>query len=417
MTRRTRTSVLAALALFVALTIVPGASAASYADTSWRVLVLIYDETQFQGVTATMTSTEKTRAADAVMRFAGDVPVLSSGHQTALFTIRYPAGALTNLVATTACGGGYWAAPQSVASEVTAQQNTLHVTFDSVIVIWPDHTATRDFQACGGLSLGQHSDIPVSSVSATNQNILKHEWGHQIVGNYADRGLINDVNLDRAGDYRNCSTNVAYIASEDDSKANAWYNDSSGFMHDIYSGTTEKTGESLCRGVTTTAWNAGPPHARPRKEFLRNQSFEVDANGNGEADIWVHNTHLSRSASNPRTGFYSLRHSTADAADFTLYQTQSGVVAGRTYDYSCWTSIGTTSDTFSIKATVLWRNSAGTIIRTDSVRTLTGSTGGWSAVSKSGMVAPTGSASVRVQYVGVGVDINWYLDDCSLAER
>ena len=413
----------AALAVFLVGAFAPAAQAGFRVDTSWRVLVLIYERTSSNGTEARMTAMEKTRAANAAKRFAlTDVPALSSGRQKPLLTIRYPSRALSDLGYDSGCW--YWPTQQSVARDVEAR-------FDSVIVIWDDTGVTsygqqRDLHRCGGLAANPgtgraHATIPIGSVRDGDENVFKHEWGHSILFYYAAKKLSPDPAVDNHIDYANpqyvhCGSGRAYrldFQRDNDDVENTIYHNTVGFTHDYYSGTTAlKTNAGKCLGITAGAWAAGGPMTRPRREYLVNGSFEIDANGNNEPDTWVHNVRLVRSATVMRTGLYSLRHAATDPPDFRLWQTVTGLTAGRTYNLEGYVSIPATSDRFTFKVHVTWLNSAGAAISSTSSTTWSSATAGWSRVLRS-VVAPSGTAKARVTMVASSLHARLYLDDFS----
>lgn len=250
-------------------------------DTSsypaWEILVLIYTQTEFvytddTGVErhgfAQMDIPERLQAAaTARLFFEYDVPLLTSGMQTPVLTIRYPDRALTQLGEF--CG--HWPDKLSTAED-------LDPAFDSVIVIWDDEGTDLlsnepiDLMQCGGLNLsdgvGQtYSVFPVSS-SWGSRNILKHEWGHAILdyfhaaGSSPEPKVNNHIN-DTDTQYVNCLTGLPYRLEDESANQpipNSIYNNQQGFTHDYYSGQTATPDQpQRCLGITSDAWASPPP--------------------------------------------------------------------------------------------------------------------------------------------------------------
>ncbi len=245
---------------------------------SWRVLVLIYTQTDFaytdaQGqahhVVAQMTVDDVLRARQAAEAFfLKDVPLLDSGAMIPTLTIRYPQRKLSHLASL----GGFWPDPASTAQD-------LDPAFDSVVVIWDSagidliSGQPEDLQYYGGRSLdrglGQtYSTFQVESLGENEHNILKHEWGHSIVFYYSHAGLspapMVDIHINNTDNqYVHCVSGQPYLLIyEDDTQpfTNSTYNDASGFYHDVYSGLTARPDDpDRCLGIPASAWMAGGP--------------------------------------------------------------------------------------------------------------------------------------------------------------
>lgn len=257
---------------------VSSATAALTTNPSWKLLVLIYttadvtytDASGTHRVVATMTSEDVARAQAAAQRFAGtDVPALTSGFMVPTVTIRQPARALN---ATQAWCGGYWPAPTDNAAD-------LDPAFDSVLVVWP-HVGTDQAGAsvnlqggCGGgtwpMGTAQtYTAIPINSVSADQENVFKHEWGHAILYYTEAAGTAPlpavDNHIDATTNmYVNCLTGLPYVL-QDETNSNpipsSIYNNAQGFTHDYYSGLTATADmPSRCLGIPDSAWAQGGP--------------------------------------------------------------------------------------------------------------------------------------------------------------
>jgi VCBS repeat-containing protein len=149
--------------------------------------------------------------------------------------------------------------------------------------------------------------------------------------------------------------------------------------------------------------------------LIANGRVELDANGDGRPDSWTSNNRFTRSTAVVHGGTYAGRHNAPNNASYTISQIVSGITAGRTYQFSGWTNIPTTSDSFTYRLVLTWRNASGSTLRTDTVKTYTASTGGaWNSASGT-YVAPTNAASVNVQMQVTSLNATIYADDFTLA--
>ena len=260
----------------------------------WKILVLIYPRLDFtyQGsdgqshhAVATMTQSEQDQAAASAKAFvANDIPALDSGYMVPSVTVRFP-GTLTRLDAT---DNGWWPSPGDTASDRDPN-------FDSVIVIWDPNvvdltTGRSEFigTAAGltpSMGLGQTyvTMILDAAISYGHRNVFKHEWGHSILFFFDAAGTAPTPTVtNHAGpnDYVHCPTGKMYVW-EDETLAhpipNSIYNDTSGFTHDYYSGTTATPDQpTRCLGITKKAWQSGTPLSL-RTQVLFAPSDEVNA--------------------------------------------------------------------------------------------------------------------------------------------
>jgi len=250
------------------------ASAAPGPTPSWKILVLIYEHTDFsfvdgpisRRVVADMTAEETAFAASEAAAFVGrDIPTLDSHHMRPALEVRYP-GTMSDLEPF--CG--WWPAPWRIAGD-------LDPAFDSVIVIW-DSTGTDvnsgqpyNLQNCGGLTLPNGAGQTFSTLQIDGyppnrfRNTLKHEWGHSILFYYEATGTAPAPPVDnhRPDAYVHCGTGEGYVLvdeTQDEPIRNSIYNDRSGFTHDYYSGTTALASDpDFCLGLTRAAWASGGP--------------------------------------------------------------------------------------------------------------------------------------------------------------
>ena len=245
----------------------------------WKILVLIYEHTDFSftdgillrrvvaGLSAEETAFAASEAATFVER---DIPVLDRHRMRPSLEIRYP-GTIADLEPF--CG--WWPAPGRIAGDLDA-------TFDSVIVIW-DSTGTDvnsgqpyNLQNCAGLALPNGTGQTFSTLQIDGfpsnrfRNTLKHEWGHSILFFYEAAGSAPAPSVDnhRPNDYVHCGTGEGYVLvdeTQDEPIRNSIYNNRSGFTHDYYSGTTALASDpDVCLGITRAAWASGGPVTRGR---------------------------------------------------------------------------------------------------------------------------------------------------------
>ena len=281
--RRTRFVCLLTLVVGLSAITVPaidgGVAAAPGPTPSWKILVLIYEHTDFsfadgalsRRVVADLTAEETAFAASEAAAFVGrDIPTLDSHQMRPSLEIRYP-GTITDLESF--CG--WWPAPWRIAAD-------LDPTFDSVIVIW-DSTGTDvnsgqpyNLQDCAGLTLPNGTGQTFSTLQIDGfppnrfRNTLKHEWGHSILFYYEAAGSAPTPSVDnhQPGAYVHCGTGEGYVLvdeTQDQPIRNSIYNNRSGFTHDYYSGTTALASDpDACLGITRAAWASGGPVATVR---------------------------------------------------------------------------------------------------------------------------------------------------------
>jgi hypothetical protein len=410
---------------------------------AWKILVLIYRETDFtytgtdavvHHLRGAMTAAERARAAESVTRFVRtDIPALTSGNLDPRLTIRYPAHALDRL---SAVGEGSWApGPGDAAPDLDPR-------FDSVIVIWDPRvldvgTGKATHLAGGfrgltwdmGTQPGYTSVIVEAAAIDPHRNVFKHEWGHQILFFHDALGIAPKPRVEShaiEGQYVHCPTAEPYTWVDEYDVVpgpvpNSIYNDESGFTHDTYSGTTALPEEpTRCLGVTPEAWSYGGAVTRGDGNLLRNPGFEVDANHDGRPDAWGGTpsstwTHVAHS------GRHSGRLVGSPDTPATLRQRIEGIGPG-VYRFSAWTWLtpacgapGHGEDPVSLKVWVTWRRADRSVLgRALVVLPLRGGAGGgtWQEAGIE-VVAPLGTHAAEVGMAAGGLDPGrrLYVDD------
>lgn len=143
---------------------------------------------------------------------------------------------------------------------------------------------------------------------------------------------------------------------------------------------------------------------------VANPGFEIDANNNGRPDSWTNVSAVTRSSAVVRSGTYAMQQSSTSNATFTLSQVVSGLSAGTSYAFAGWVNIPATSDAFTYRLQVRWRNILNGTIRTDTVKTYSAATGGWDKASAT-LVAPSGTTNAVLLMVTSSLNATIYVDD------
>lgn len=147
-----------------------------------------------------------------------------------------------------------------------------------------------------------------------------------------------------------------------------------------------------------------------------NGSFEDDSNpADGKPDVWTTSNKFTRSSAIPALdGTYVGRLLATDNSGANTQQPVS-LTAGTNYSFSCWTNIPTTSDSFTFKYQVQWKNASNSTISTWTVKTYSDDTAGaWNEAAGT-KVAPAGTVSGIVKLVASSLAGPIYVDKCVLA--
>lgn len=150
--------------------------------------------------------------------------------------------------------------------------------------------------------------------------------------------------------------------------------------------------------------------------LLQNASFEDDSNpADGKPDTWSTNNKFTRlcdpNTIQPMDGTCVGRFRATDNSGATIQQTINNLTANTPYAFSGWTNIPATTDAFTFKYQVQWRNASNSTIRTDTIApSYTDDTNGtWQHTSKS-LLSPAGTANAIVKLVVSSLNGTIYVD-------
>jgi hypothetical protein len=165
---------------------------------------------------------------------------------------------------------------------------------------------------------------------------------------------------------------------------------------------------------TASATPTRTPTATPTPtiaNLLQNGGFELDTNADNRPDSWTSSNRFSRSATLVRSGGYAGKHFATNNPNYTISQQVTNLVAGQPYSFSGAVNIPSTSDSFTFKLDILWRSSSGSTLRTDTLKTYSGPTGGWDLVTAHLSPAPTGTNNAQIRMVVSSLNTTVYVDD------
>ncbi len=148
---------------------------------------------------------------------------------------------------------------------------------------------------------------------------------------------------------------------------------------------------------------------KPTVNSLTNAGFELDANGDSRPDSWSSTSRFTRSNTVVHGGSYAGKHAATDNSSYTVSQTVPNLTAGSAYNFSGWVNIPSTSDTFSFKLYIAWKDSSGTTISYTTLKTYTGATG-WNN-ARASLVAPAGTTQAQVRMEASSLNATIYVDD------
>ena len=263
---------------------------------SWKVLVLVYDETDTlitdtsgvqHHVRSDATPAELELVAEQAREFVlRDIPALSSGNMLPTLTVQHashPLNHLTVLAPTT----DWWPAWNDTADEVQG-------SYDSVIVIWDsrvrDITSGATFKLGGPAVLNRvatvapiYSTFDLTSAGLDgSRNQFKQNWGSAAQIHYQALQVqplpAIDVNVNAAlTQYVNCKTGRRYLQQTEPTGqriVNSIWNNDAGFFHDLYSGLVAQVqAPHTCLGLGPQVWAWGGPetHSGSKPVFTARQ--------------------------------------------------------------------------------------------------------------------------------------------------
>lgn len=144
--------------------------------------------------------------------------------------------------------------------------------------------------------------------------------------------------------------------------------------------------------------------------LLLNPGFEIDANNDTRPDNWTSNSRFTRSNAVVRSGSFSGRHRATNNSSYTISQTKTNILAGRTYNFEGWVNIPTTSDAFTFRLQVRWQNSSGNTISTSTIKSYSAATSGWNQ-ALANIVAPTSATRAQIIMNVTSLNATIYVDD------
>lgn len=157
------------------------------------------------------------------------------------------------------------------------------------------------------------------------------------------------------------------------------------------------------------------PTPTPPIELLQNGGFEMDSVSNGSPDFWKINSKFLKESSVYYSGSYSGCYLSATNADYNIDQIISNILPNTSYQFRGLSNIPATSDRFIYRIQLKWRDSSGTIFKTDNLKIYTAATSGWDETLAT-TVSPANAASVIIRMNMQSVKGPVYVDDFSFTQ-
>ncbi len=109
-------------------------------------------------------------------------------------------------------------------------------------------------------------------------------------------------------------------------------------------------------------------------------------------------------------GSYAMKHFATDNKGYTISQVVPNITAETVYTFRGWVNIPSTSDAFTFKIDVQWRNAKNRTLGTSTIRTFNTATIGWNEATAS-LTAPVGTTNAEVRMVVSSLNATVYVDD------
>ena len=154
----------------------------------------------------------------------------------------------------------------------------------------------------------------------------------------------------------------------------------------------------------------GPASTAPN--LLANPGFELDANADGKPDNWSLHNNVVRDGTVKRSGSFAMRHRAVDNSSYAIIQPITGIAAGKGYNVGAWVHIPATTDTFSFRIDIVWRNGT-TMVGTSPLKSYGTQTAGWQRAITT-VTPPANTTNALVRMVVSSLNATIYVDDVML---
>jgi hypothetical protein len=163
-------------------------------------------------------------------------------------------------------------------------------------------------------------------------------------------------------------------------------------------------------GVTIDRYGVSAMPSGPNQ--LANRLFEEDTNADGRPDKWTSNSKFTRSNEMVQEGSYAGKHYATDDLNHTISQTINDLAPGTTYTFSGYVNIPATTDAYSFRLQMRWRNASNAVISTSTIKNYKDvhTNGAWQEV-KVDLVAPPGTVNGVIQMLVTSLNGTIYVDN------
>ncbi len=153
----------------------------------------------------------------------------------------------------------------------------------------------------------------------------------------------------------------------------------------------------------------------PATNLIANGGFESDNNHDNKPDNWSAANQFTRNTALSHNGSASGRHFATDNSSYSVSQTITNLTQLTPFQFNSWVNIPATSDAFTLKLNIHWRDASNTIIRTDTVKKYTAQTNNWDQTTVT-LTSPLGAANALVTMGITSLNATIYVDDFSLKQ-